>query len=433
MAIVIARWLANSTGQPSVVFELLLGIVVGSIGLWIGHPLFDFFANMEVAGEILSDFWSSNETLASYLNQYSEDHSLSDSFRESLDSPLAPTWISIVHILWAFANLGVLLLLFNAGLETSVTEMKKVGGRAAAVAAVGIAAPFLLAYVACFLLHVQMDFSAHAFLAATLCATSVGISARVFEDLKKLDSAESRLVMGAAVIDDILGLILLSLVVGVVATGSISVYPMINTLLVAFAFLVAVFFAGDRIAGWGAKIFQRLDPKFSRLLFPLFLMFVLALVSESIHLAAIIGAFAAGLVLNENHFQSGTDSIHNNIAPLERFFAPLFFLLVGMQVRLDSMFDWSTLLLASVLTVAAVAGKVVTGLVAGKEMNAMVIGWGMVPRGEVGLVFLGIGRGLGVLNEVIFSALVIVVIVTTLLAPIQLKRALVSEESPVVE
>ena len=169
------------------------------------------------------------------------------------------------------------------------------------------------------------------------------------------------------------------------------------------------------------------------MLFPLFLMFVLALVSESIHLAAIIGAFAAGLVLNENHFQSGTDSIHNNIAPLERFFAPLFFLLVGMQVRLDSMFDSSTLLLAAILTVAAVAGKVVTGLVAGKEMNAMVVGWGMVPRGEVGLVFLGIGRGLGVLNEVIFSALVIVVIVTTLLAPIQLKRALVSAESAVVE
>lgn len=404
-------------------FELTLGIVAGNLGLWIGHPLFEFVANMELSGEFIGEFWRSNSTLVDFVKEFGAHNKISPNVADLLNEPSAPTWISIVHVLWAFSSLGVLLLLFNAGLETSVHEMRTVGGRAAAIAIVGIVAPFLLAYLSCWVLHVQMDFTGHTFLAATLSVTSVGISARVFEDLDRINTPEAKLIVGAAVIDDVLGLVLLSLVVGVAVTGTISVLAVSKTLLVSFGCLALIFVAGERVARCGAWLFDRFDRHLSRLFFPLMLMLTFAWIAESIQLAAIIGAFAAGLVLKDDQFQEESGAIANHIAPLERFFAPLFFLLVGMQVKFSEL-GWTTVLLAAVLTVAAIAGKLVSGLVAGNCANRSVVGWGMVPRGEVGLVFLGMGRGIGIVNDTIFSALVIVVIATTLIAPIALKWTL---------
>lgn len=423
LAIAVARWLSRLTGQTTVLFELMLGIVAGNLGLWIGHPIFEFFASMELSGEFLSEFWRSDSTLSEFVEEFGGKHDISPTITNSFKDPSALKWISIIHVMWAFSSFGVLLLLFSTGLETSVSEMRTVGTRAIAIAIVGIIAPFLLAYVFCWLMHLQMDFLGHTFLAATLSATSVGISARVFEDLNRLNCSESRLIVGAAVIDDVLGLILLSLVVGAALTGTISIYDVGKTLLIAIGFLSVIFIAGEKFAGWTARVFERFDRRLSRLFVPMFLMLIFAWLAESVHLAAIIGAFAAGLVLKDEQFQVGNGAIAQQVMPMERFFAPLFFLLVGMQVQLSS-FDWSTILLAAVLTVAAVVGKFAAGLVAGKNVNRAVVGWGMVPRGEVGLVFLGIGRSIGVVSEAIFSALVLVVIATTLITPIALKWTL---------
>lgn len=419
----VARWLSRLTDQPSVLFELTLGIIAGNLGLWIGHPLFEFVADMELSGEFISEFWQSDSTLIEFVKEFGGRHNVSPKVAELLSDHSAPTWISIVHVLWAFSSLGILLLLFNAGLETSVTEMRTVGSRAAAIAIVGIVAPFLLAYLSCWLLHVQMDFIGHTFLAATLSATSVGISARVFEDLNRLNSSEAKLIVGAAVVDDILGLVLLSLVIGAAVSGAISLWTVSETIVVSFSFLATIFVVGERVASWGAQLFERFDSRLCRLFFPLMLMLTFAWIAESIHLAAIIGAFAAGLVLKDEQFQDEADTIAKQVAPLERFFAPLFFLVVGMQVKLSN-FDWTTILLAAVLTVAAVAGKLAAGLVAGRNVNRTLVGWGMVPRGEVGLVFLGVGRGIGIVSDAIFSALVLVVIATTLVTPIALKWTL---------
>jgi len=264
---------------------------------------------------------------------------------------------------------------------------------------------------------------------ATLSATSVGITARVFQDLRRLQSAEAKLILGAAVIDDVLGLIVLAVVAGVVATGGIHLGEVARITLLSAAFMATVIFLGDRIAHRLALAFRRLEPTQTRLLFALTLAFLMGWLANLIGLATIVGAFAAGLIVSDTHFpardeaQPSGESVHALVAPLEQIFAPVFFLLMGMQVNLSTFARPGTLGMAAGLTVAAVAGKIVCGLAAGKT-DRLSVGLGMVPRGEVGLIFASVGKGLGVIDDALFSAVVIMVMVTTMMTPIALKWSL---------
>jgi len=349
-----------------------------------------------------------------------------------------------------FAELGVVILLFQIGLETTVAELAKVGVRAAAVAIIGVVAPFVLGtfLVGPWLLP-GLGLNAYLFLGATLCATSVGITGRVFRDAKRLDSREARIVLGAAVIDDVLGLVILAVVTGFVQSGTVSAKDVGIIVLEAFGFLVGAVVIGRAAAPHLVRLLKGVsDSVATKLTLLLSVGLGLAWLAHAIGLAPIIGAFAAGVLLEpiflkdfeapeivrelqplvaklprEDAERAGRAleryrSHHHEhiLEPLGHFLVPVFFIHTGMQVDLKALADPAVIGVALALTVAAVAGKVVAGVAAG-AVNKWVVGWGMVPRGEVGLIFAAIGKQLGVVNDALFSVIVTMVILTTLATP----------------
>ncbi|MBL8031356.1 MAG: cation:proton antiporter [Candidatus Doudnabacteria bacterium] len=356
------------------------------------------------------------------------------------------------------AELGVAILLFRTGLESNVSEMRRVGFRAFLIALAGVVITFSLgAFVIGPWLLPSLGAAAHYFLGAALTATSVGISARVFTDLGKIKTPEAKLVVGAAVIDDVIGLVVLAVVTGLVTTGAISFGVVSLTLGKAIIFLVGAIVLGQIFAPRLSKIFSRIHAG-AGTKFTLVISFCLLFgsLAEQFGLAPIIGAFAAGLVLDPIHFTSFKNAriaeelktelekeesglkhkilrivhaheerhIDDLVEPLSHFLVPIFFVLTGMNVDVSSLFNPKVLLLAGALTAIAFIGKYCSSFFAGPGINKMVIGFGMIPRGEVQLIFAAIGKELGVVSPEVFSAIVIVVIASTIFSPILLGYAL---------
>jgi len=393
--------LAQKVGFPAVLGELLLGVVLGNLGL-LGFHYFDTIAR----------------------------------------DP----------IIMFMAELGVIILLLQIGLETRLGDLVSVGARASMVGSVGIVVPFVLgAFVAGPLVLPGMEFNAYLFLGATLAATSVGITGRVFRDLGKLKLPEAQVVLGAAVIDDVLGLVILAVVSSLVEAGTVSVFDVTMIIAKAVIFLGGSIAIGRAIAPHLLRWVSRLDNSHS-MLFSLVLVvgLFMAWLAHAVGLAPIIGAFAAGLLFEPvflKEFETPklvqdiepllpaavdaekmqkiravlarhTSHQHEHmLEPIGYFFVPVFFVLTGMQVDLTALADPQVVMVALGITVAAVVGKLVAGFAAGKGMNPWLVGWGMVPRGEVGLIFAMVGKKLGVMSEAMFSVIVIMVILTTLLTP----------------
>ena len=359
--------------------------------------------------------------------------------------------ISVDPMILFFAELGVVILLFQIGLESNVKEMAKVGYPAMMVAIGGIVFPFVLgAYLVGPYLMPGLDTNTYLFLGAALTATSVGITARVFKDLGKLKIKESQVVLGAAVIDDVMGLVILAVVTAMVVTGSITAGAVSLIVLKAVAFLGGAIILGQLTAPYIGDLFSRIHTgagmKFA-VAFSIGL--VLAYIASLIGLAPIIGAFAGGLILDDVTFKrfrrpefceeldevcKTSDAatkqkiesvarrydhkhVEDLLEPVGQVFVPIFFVVTGMSVDLSTFTDTSIILTALGLTLAAIVGKVAAGFFAGKGMNRWLIGFGMVPRGEVGLIFATIGLGLGVVTGGVFSAVIIMVILTTLITP----------------
>ncbi|MFH1572143.1 MAG: cation:proton antiporter, partial [Gemmatimonadota bacterium] len=347
---------------------------------------------------------------------------------KALTGSEAHTLVLMETALWMFSAFGVNLLLFMVGLESSIEEMVEAGGRSLMVAVVGVVTPFGLGWGACAWLLPGASTNVYLFISATLCATSVGITARVFKDLGRLQTPEAKIILGAAVIDDVLGLFVLAVVMGVVATGRADLMELGRIALFAALFLGITITFGERLVRLNLRLLRWIRFQGSKVLFPLSVGFVLAWLASEINLASIVGSFAAGLIMNERDFaqHAGEEegSIRDLLRPLESIFAPIFFILMGMQVDLSSFADWEALGFAAVLTLAAVAGKVICGLPAGGKLDRLSIGLGMIPRGEVGLIFASMGKAMGIMTEAVFSAVVIMVIVTTLVTPLVLRWSL---------
>jgi len=244
-----------------------------------------------------------------------------------------------------------------------------------------------------------------------------------------MKSRSSKVILGAAIIDDVLGLVILAVAIGIAASGEVRLGEIGRISLLAAVFLAAVMLIGERTASMGARLSVLLDRAHAKLLFPLGLAFMMSWLANQIGLATIVGAFAAGLILSEEHFQEGSPALEKLIGPLERLFAPVFFVLMGMQVDLETFVDPATLRLAAVLTVVAVATKIVAGVAAGRGASRLTVGIGMIPRGEVGLIFASIGKSMGVLSGSVFSALVMVVILSTVVTPPLLKWSAARERA----
>jgi Kef-type K+ transport system membrane component KefB len=242
-----------------------------------------------------------------------------EKLKRALLSESFPKYFNLARSVLLFSSLGVVLLLFMVGLECSLEEMKEVGGSATVVALLGVIIPFILGYATTLLiLPMGIDSNVPIFIGATLCATSIGITARVFKDMNRLGMVEAKIVMSAAVLDDIFALIILAIVTGIVTSGSIEVSTIVMIFLKASIFLSTVLFVGTKFLKQQIAFFAKLDQSHVRLIFPFSLLMILSWLADAIGLATIIGAFAAGLIIKEEYFtrHHGEHSVESIIAPI---------------------------------------------------------------------------------------------------------------------
>ncbi len=337
---------------------------------------------------------------------------------------LGPSLLSVADPsqpwLHLFGEIGVVILLFEIGLETDLKRLVKVGGVAFTVALAGVAVPFALGYYVCS--AVGLTGLESVVVAASLTATSVGITARVLSDLGRLDDSESQVVLGAAVIDDVVGLVILAVVGRVVAGDSVSVTGIALTTGAAFGFLVGAVIAGRLIVPPLFALLARLGRPDALATMGLVVAFLVAVLADLAGSALIIGAFAAGLAFQPTAHRA---SIERGVVRLGHFFVPIFFVAVGAAVDVRTLGSGRVLLIGCLLVVVAVVGKVAAGFAPfWYKGRKLVVGVGMVPRGEVGLIFAQTGLAAGVLNPGLFAAVTLMVMATTFLAPPGLKALL---------
>lgn len=429
---ILGRYLAKRLKQPSVLGELLVGVFVGNVFYYYGLPLILILREgssiFEIAQKLLQ-----GEPLSQSVFSVIENSENAQSILQALQGPHGADYLKIAYVLDSLARYGLIFLLFMAGLESSVSEMKRCGRDALGVALIGVVAPLILGFLVSSYLLPQAAYSTHLFIGATLSATSVGISARVLTELEKLRTREAQTILGAAMLDDLFGLMILAVVSSIVVQGSVDFRILGLIMLSSALFFVGVLWLGPIVLRRSIPFFQFLQP-WEAIFFVtfLFIMF-LSWLAASLQLATIIGAFTAGLILNNDYFSSlneqekkkPSENTRNHIetllAPLEFLLAPLFFVLIGIQVKLESFYDKQVIFLALALIVVAILGKLVSGLGVKAKIDRLVIGIGMLPRGEVGLVFAAMGQTLGVISSQLFSAIVLMVIVTTLITPPLLK------------
>ncbi|MEJ2310191.1 MAG: cation:proton antiporter [Gammaproteobacteria bacterium] len=427
VAALIGRYTARSLNQPSVLGELIMGILLGNLLFLFDYDLIIILREGINCTEIAQMLFSGQE-LQSCVTELMGDES-GAKFLEIVSGPRGQEYLSIAQAVDLFSRYGVIFLLFHVGLNTCIAELRQVGANAIRVAVIGVVLPFMVGYHIAWLLMPEVSHTMHMFLGATLGATSIGITARVLTDIGKANSREAHVILGAAVIDDVLGLVMLSIVSSIVVTGSAGLTSIINTVLLATLFIISILFLGPYIIRLLIRLLNRLDAMEAKLFISFIFVMLLAWLANLAGLATIIGAFAAGLLLHDSQFKFwGEDKRHFSIqelfAPLEAILVPIFFVLIGLQVKLETFLDLDVVLLALALIGAAIVGKVLSGLGASRRLNRLSIGIGMMPRGEVGLVFASIGKTLGVITSTLFSAVVLMVIVTTLLTPPLMKLAM---------
>lgn len=331
---------------------------------------------------------------------------------------IGPSVLGIVQpseILSIFAEIGVILLLFNVGLDIKPKSLLSVGNKAVLVGVLGIAIPFIAGYYVATLWG--GNFAEAMFMGAALVATSVGITARVLGSLGLINDATSRVILGAAVIDDILGLMILS-VVSSVSEGAVNYYAIIATAISAIVFVIVVGAVGARLFTWLAPAINNLRISKPFFKFGLILCLGLSFVALYIEVAAIIGAFLAGMALSEaTEDNPGMRQLSNGVM---EFMVPFFLVYIGMQLDVTLFTESDVIMYSLLITVVAILSKMIgCGLGAAKMgfKDAMRVGVGMVPRGEVGIVVAQLGLSLAVINSKAFAAVLFMAIATTIVAP----------------
>ena len=338
---------------------------------------------------------------------------------------LGPSVLGLVPLTGSvllLAEIGVILLLFEVGLETDLEELARVGGPALVVALVGMALPFLGGF---FLTRaVGQPALTAIFVGAALTATSIGITARVLTELKALATREGQIILGAAIADDVLGLVVLAVVSRIAGPGGVDMALVLSATGLAVGFLALALVLGIPVGRWLIGIVGRANVRGVLGAASVAFALLVALAAKKAGSAEIVGAFATGLVLartNRRH------DISQAVKPVVDVFAPLFFVAVGAQVNVALVNPFvagnrASLLLALGLTLVGFLGKFAAGFCAWGKVRRAFIGAGMVPRGEVGLVFASLGKATGMLPEGVFVAVVLAVFATTFLAPPLMKR-----------
>lgn len=423
---IIGRYIARRFNQPGVLGELLMGVLVGNLCYLCGSQLVIILREGASIFDVVKELLNGTP-LSQAVNSVIPNPYYAQQFASALSGPHGTEFLKIAYIVDVFSRYGVIFLLFMVGLESSVEELKHTGRESVLVAIIGVVAPMLLGFAVAYFLMPSASYQADLFIAATLSATSIGITARVLSEMNKLRTREARTILGAAMLDDILGLIILAVVSSVVINGAVDGLMVGRIIIYSLLFFAGTLFIGPLLLHQAVHFFRFLEPWESKLFISFLFVMSLAWLASFIQLATIIGAFAAGVILHDGYFKSGTRnskeirSIQHLVSPLESILAPMFFMVIGLQVKLETFYNWHVLTLASGLVLAAILGKLVSGLGANRKDDRLLIGIGMLPRGEVGLVFASIGRTLGVISDDLFSAIVLMVMITTFIAPPLLK------------
>ncbi|MEM0980331.1 MAG: cation:proton antiporter [Cyanobacteria bacterium P01_H01_bin.58] len=394
---------------PTVLGELVGGVVVGVSALHL-------IVFPEGAGETGSVLMQLVGTTAGL-----EPESLLSVFRGESE---------VVSIL---AELGVIILLFEIGLESDLKELIRVGPQAAIVAVIGVVVPFALGTAGLIALFGVATVPA-VFAGAALTATSIGITAKVLAELQKLSSKEGQIIIGAAVLDDVLGIIVLAVVASLAKTGEIEILNVVYLIIGAAVFLVGAIFIGRLLSPLFVGLVDQMQTRGQVIISSLIFAFFLSYIAATIQLEAILGAFAAGLILAET---SKRKELEEQITPIADMLVPVFFVVVGARTDISVLnplepSNREGLIIASFLVVVAILGKAITGFaIFGQAgINRLAIGVGMIPRGEVGLVFAGVGSASGALSEALEAAIIVMVIFTTFVAPPLLRVVFKDSEPP---
>lgn len=395
---------------PPVLGELVAGVIVGVSALHL--VIFPEGGLSAADSVVMTALQGLNQLTPEALNRIFESQS---------------------EVISVLAEIGVIILLFEIGLESDLRQLKEVGVQAAVVACVGVAAPFAAGTAGLMLLFHVAAIPA-IFAGAALTATSIGITSKVLSELGQLKSREGQIIVGAAVIDDVLGIIVLAVVASLAKTGEIDVVNVIYLIVSATAFLLGSILLGGVFNKSFIAIVDQLKTR-GNIVIPAFIFaFFMAFLGNAIHLEAILGAFAAGLVLDETDARNELDEL---IKPIADLLVPIFFVTVGARADLGVLNptvpeNRAGLLIAVFLIVVAIVGKLITGWAAFglPGINRVAIGVGMIPRGEVGLVFAGIGSASGILDKPLEVSIIIMVILTTFLAPPFLRVAFGSSAQP---
>lgn len=381
-------------GDPTSVASVLLVLAAILAGAKLGGELAERLGQPAVLGELVAGVALGPSVLG-------------------LVDPSLP----FVHYL---AEIGVVILLFEIGLETDLRQLLRVGGTAATVALVGVALPFAFGEVVA--RAAGLARMPALVVAAALTATSVGITARVLADLGRLHDIESQVVLGAAVIDDIVGLVILGVVTQLVAGAELTTGGVAGTALVAVGFVVGALLLGRLLIPPLFRLLARVSREQTLAIMGLVVAFLVAVLAEHLGSALIVGAFTAGLVFAPT---AQAPAVIRGTTRLGHFFVPIFFVAVGAAVDVRTFGSREVLLVGGGLIAAAVVGKVLAGYAPfwfrGRKA---VVGVGMIPRGEVGLIFAQTGLAAGVLDAGLYAAVTLMVVVTTFLAPPGLKLLL---------
>jgi Na+:H+ antiporter len=405
---------AQDTSQGDPVAALILSLALILVAAKVGGHFAVSIGQPPVLGELVAGLVFGNLDLAGY---------------SGLDYLRTDTGVDML------SRLGVILLLFQVGLESTVAQMLRVGLSSFLVATLGVLGPFALGWGVGAWLLPGASIYAHIFLGATLTATSVGITARVLKDLGRSQTDEARIILGAAVIDDVQGLVILAVVTGIIAAGNNGAalsYPAIGAVVAkASLFLFGSLVLGVYLSPRLFSLASKLQAGGVLLAVGLAFCFVIAWLANLIGLAPIVGAFAAGLVLEDLHYRDfvdrGEHTLDQLVEPIASFLVPVFFVVMGVRTDLRAFARPGVLALAVALTAAAIVGKQLCALgVLGKRIDKLSVGIGMIPRGEVGLIFANIGltlmvAGQPVIDQNVFSAVVVMVITTTVITPPALK------------
>ncbi|WP_133129740.1 cation:proton antiporter [Legionella yabuuchiae] len=429
------RYIAELLNQPGVLGELLMGVFVGNLFYFFGMPLAIVLREGPAIYTIMNGLLT-GVPLDTAVNESIHDPTEAMQMIQALQGIGGASWLKVAYVVDIFSRYGVIFLLFMVGLETSVDELMHTGTESLKVAIIGVLAPILLAMVFMFLFMPNYSFESDLFVAATLSATSIGITARVLKELRKVQTREAKTILGAAMIDDILGLIALAIVTSIVVSGAVDIFNVSQIVILSVLFFSFALLLGPWFLKKILYLFKFLEVWEAKLFVSFIFVMLFSWFATLIQLATIIGAFAAGIIISEELFPKKFDR-HNRlnvaelVAPLEFILAPLFFVLMGIQVKIELFFNLNVLFLASGLIIAAILGKLVCGFGASRKSDRLLVGIGMLPRGEVGLIFASIGRKLEVISDQLFSAIILMVIVTTLIAPLWMKARYAKQQATV--